>query len=81
MKPTLYINASSFIELNGCYVALKIRSSLNDQMMMVENAAAYSECTVKDVDIEKGKSETPIINEEMLGDLKNEEEQMVSYHS
>ena len=76
-----YITPSSFIEFNGRYVPLKIQSSLDDQMMMVENAAAYSECTEKDVDIEKGKSETPKISEETLGDLKNEEEQMVSYHS
>ncbi|PWA52244.1 integrin-linked protein kinase family [Artemisia annua] len=70
MKPALYITASSFIEFNGRYVPLKIQSSLADQMMMVENVAAYSECTEKDVDIDKGKSETPIINEETLGDLK-----------
>ncbi|PWA49127.1 integrin-linked protein kinase family [Artemisia annua] len=67
MKPALYITTSSFIEFNGRYVPLKIQSSLADQMMMVENVAAYSECTEKDVDIDKGKSETPIINEEMLG--------------
>ncbi|GJS48563.1 hypothetical protein Tco_0598684 [Tanacetum coccineum] len=58
------------------YVPLKIQSSLDAQMMMVENAAAYSECTEKDADIEKGKSQTPSTNEETLGDLKNEEEQM-----
>ncbi|PWA85770.1 hypothetical protein CTI12_AA147470 [Artemisia annua] len=60
------------------YVPLKIQSSLDDQMMMVENAVAYSQCTDKDADIEKGKSETPSINEATLGDLKTEEEQMKS---
>lgn len=60
------------------YVPLKIQSLLDDQMMMVENAAAYSECTEKDLDIEKGKSETSKISEETLGGLKNEEEQMKS---
>nr|GEW37022.1 integrin-linked protein kinase family [Tanacetum cinerariifolium] len=44
--------------------------------MMVENDYAYSECTEKDVDIEKVTSGTPRINEEKLGDLKNEEQQI-----
>ncbi|GKB74896.1 hypothetical protein Tco_0936308, partial [Tanacetum coccineum] len=48
------------------YVPLKIQSSLDAQMMMVENAAAYSECTEKDADIEKGKSQTPSTNEDTL---------------
>lgn len=60
------------------YVPLKIQLSSDDQTIMVENAAAYSECIGKDVDIEKGKSETPRINEETGGNLKNEEEKMVS---
>lgn len=46
--------------------------------MMVQNAVAYSTCTV-DVDIEKGKSETQS-NEEtlVLANLKNEEVLTVS---
>lgn len=44
--------------------------------MMVENAVAYSTCTM-DVDIENGKSETPS-NEETFGNLKNEEVLTVS---
>nr|GEW02974.1 integrin-linked protein kinase family [Tanacetum cinerariifolium] len=60
------------------YVPLKIQSSLDDQTMMVENAAAYSECTEKNSDIETGKAETPSTNGETLGDLKNDEEQMKS---
>nr|GEW64442.1 integrin-linked protein kinase family [Tanacetum cinerariifolium] len=48
--------------------------SICDRMMMVENAAADSECTKKDVDIRKGKSKTPRVNVGNLGDLKNEKE-------
>lgn len=46
---------------------------------MVQNAVAYSTCTV-DVDIEKGKSETQS-NEEtlVLANLKNEEVLTVSW--
>ncbi|KAI3757269.1 hypothetical protein L6452_04803 [Arctium lappa] len=68
------------------YVALKSQLSLDDQQMnsqtyidvMVENPSAYSGCIEKDVDIEKGKSETPRINEETVGNLKNDEGQMKS---
>lgn len=58
------------------YVALKSQLSLDDQLMnsqtyinvMVENPSAYSGCIEKDVDIEKGKSETHRINEETVND-------------
>ncbi|KAI3669306.1 hypothetical protein L6452_40537 [Arctium lappa] len=59
-------------------VPLKSQLSLDARLsnqsyinMMVENAIAYSTCTI-DVDIEKGKSETRS-KEETLGNLKNEE--------
>lgn len=71
------------------YMLIKSHLSLDldDQLMnsqtfvmkMVENVEdPYSVCIEKDVDIEKGKSETPGINQETVGDLKNEEGQMVS---
>ena len=41
------------------YAPLKIKVSLDDQMLMVRNATDYSECIEEYVDIEKGKSETP----------------------
>lgn len=59
-------------------VPLKSQLSLDARLanqsyinMMVENAVAYSTCTI-DVDIEKGKSDTKS-NEETLCNLKNEE--------
>ncbi|KVI07326.1 uncharacterized protein LOC112509405 [Cynara cardunculus var. scolymus] len=68
------------------YVLLKSQISLDDQLInsqtyinvMVENPAAYSKCIEKVVDIEKGKSETPRINEETVDNLKNNEGQMKS---
>ncbi|KAL7584376.1 uncharacterized protein LOC111903851 isoform X1 [Lactuca sativa] len=70
------------------YMLIKSHLSLDldDQLMnsqtfvmkMVENVEdPYSVCIEKDVDIEKGKSETPGINQETVGDLKNEEGQML----
>ncbi|PWA81436.1 hypothetical protein CTI12_AA187450 [Artemisia annua] len=41
------------------YVPLKIKVSLDDQMLMVRNATDYCECIEEYVDIEKGNSETP----------------------
>ncbi|GJV03949.1 hypothetical protein Tco_1337518 [Tanacetum coccineum] len=40
------------------YVPLKIKLAFDYQMMMVRNAIEYFECIEKDVDIEKGDSET-----------------------
>ncbi|KAJ0789179.1 hypothetical protein HanPI659440_Chr05g0200531 [Helianthus annuus] len=65
------------------YVALESQLPVDEQMnsqtcinKMVESAAGYSKCSEKDVDIEKGKSGTPGINEETVGSLKNEGGQM-----
>nr|XP_043616967.1 uncharacterized protein LOC122588821 isoform X2 [Erigeron canadensis] len=58
------------------YAPLKNELPLDEQMMTVENAAAFSECPEKDVDIEKGRAETPSTFEETAGNLKTEEEPM-----
>ncbi|KAK9075049.1 hypothetical protein SSX86_003368 [Deinandra increscens subsp. villosa] len=47
-------------------------------MKMMESAEDCSKCSEKYVDIEKGKSGTTGINEETVGNLKNEEVQMKS---
>ncbi|XP_076904177.1 uncharacterized protein LOC143559521 isoform X2 [Bidens hawaiensis] len=48
----------------------------NSQTYMVESGSDYSKCSEKDVDIEKGKSGS---NKESVGNLKNEEEHMISF--
>ncbi|KAI7734041.1 hypothetical protein M8C21_026558 [Ambrosia artemisiifolia] len=65
------------------YVALESQVSMDDQMngqtcinKMAESVGGYSKCSEKDVDIEKGKSGTPGINEEPVGSQKNEGGQM-----
>nr|XP_043617180.1 uncharacterized protein LOC122589014 isoform X2 [Erigeron canadensis] len=65
-------------ELPEVRIPLKSQLSLDARLsnqsyinMMVENALAYSTCTV-DVDLEKGEPETET-NEQTLGNLKNEE--------
>ncbi|KAI3783602.1 hypothetical protein L1987_42686 [Smallanthus sonchifolius] len=65
------------------YVPLESQLPMDDQMnsqiyikKMVESAADYSKCSEKYVDIEKGKSGSPGIKEETVGNLKNEEVQM-----
>ncbi|KAK1431340.1 hypothetical protein QVD17_07797 [Tagetes erecta] len=67
------------------YVPVEGQLSRDDQMdsqmyikKMAESAADYSKCSEKYVDIEKGKSGTPGINEESICNSKNEEGQMKS---
>lgn len=54
---------------------LSLDTQLNNQNyinLVMENAVAYSSC-ILDVDIEKGKSETPKSTDEPIGNLKDED--------